>query len=79
MVNVVFAKMDTYMRYGSHESIDIRKLYGGKTQSSSARTQQLTGLKGKNEILDSGLRTKDQPVNDEGAIQNESSSSGTTG
>ena len=41
MVNVVFAKMDTYMRYGSHESIDIRKLYGGKTQSnSSARNEK---------------------------------------
>ena len=26
MINVVFAKMDTYLRYGQQDSIDVRKL-----------------------------------------------------
>ena len=29
MVNAVFAKMDTYQKYGYQESLDLNKLYGG--------------------------------------------------
>lgn len=29
MVNAVFAKMDTYQRYGGQDSLDMMKLYGG--------------------------------------------------
>ena len=29
MVNAVFAKMDTYQKYGNVESLDLNKLYGG--------------------------------------------------
>ena len=39
MVNAVFAKMDTYQKYGNQESLDINKLYGGnpppRTQNSA--------------------------------------------
>ena len=42
MVNVVFAKMDTYMRYGGHESIDIRKLYTGKKEGQPSVTSART-------------------------------------
>ena len=39
MVNAVFAKMDTYQKYGNQESLDLNKLYGGnpppRTQNSA--------------------------------------------
>ena len=42
MVNAVFAKMDTYQRYGNQESLDLNKLYGGnpppRTQNSARVT-----------------------------------------
>ena len=81
MVNVVFAKMDTYMRYGSHESIDIRKLHGGKapsTNSASARASQISSLKTKSEALDEGLKTKSSKEVETEA-QDESSSSANAG
>jgi len=34
MVNAVFAKMDTYLKYGGQESIDLGKLYGGDLSNS---------------------------------------------
>lgn len=39
MVNAVFAKMDTYQKYGNQESLDLNKLYGGNPPkpSNSAR------------------------------------------
>ena len=42
MVNAVFAKMDTYQRYGNQESLDMMKLYGGNPTKSipSARSGQ---------------------------------------
>ena len=33
MVNAVFAKMDTYQKYGNQESLDLNKLYGGNPPS----------------------------------------------
>ena len=46
MINVVFAKMDSYMRYGSQETIDIRKLANNPTPLSSRSSgQQITLLK----------------------------------
>ena len=42
MVNAVFAKMDTYQKYGNQESLDLNKLYGGnpppRTQNSARVT-----------------------------------------
>jgi len=38
MVNAVFAKMDSYLKYGNHETMDLMKLYGGnppRSQNSS--------------------------------------------
>ena len=42
MINVVFSKMDTYMRYGNQETIDIKKLSQSINQPQmplSARSQ----------------------------------------
>ncbi len=36
MVNAVFAKMDTYQKYGGQESLDLMKLYGGSQSDSRA-------------------------------------------
>jgi hypothetical protein len=44
MINVVFAKMDTYVRYGQQESIDVRKLVQGSgagNNSARSGSQQL--------------------------------------
>ena len=45
MVNAVFAKMDTYIRYGGQDTLDINKLYGGGNPISaqnSARSGMLS-------------------------------------
>ena len=45
MVNAVFAKMDTYVRYGGQDTLDINKLYGGGNPISaqnSARSGMLS-------------------------------------
>ena len=38
MVNAVFAKMDTYQRYGHAESLDLNKLYGGNPPKAGQKT-----------------------------------------
>ena len=37
MVNAVFAKMDTYLKYGGQESIDLMKLYGSDVSRSGGQ------------------------------------------
>lgn len=38
MINVVFAKMDTFLRYGQNESIDLNKLSYNSTTPLSSRS-----------------------------------------
>lgn len=60
MINVVFAKMDTYVRYGQQESIDVRKLVQGSgagNNSARSGSQQLF-QSSSSQILDQKLMTK---------------------
>ena len=57
MINVVFAKMDTYLRYGQQETIDVRKLVQSSSQGPlSARSlgqKNLQTIKGSSsQVLD---------------------------
>jgi hypothetical protein len=40
MVNAVFAKMDTYQKYGYVDSLDLMKLYGGNPVKAGGGQQQ---------------------------------------
>ena len=42
MVNAVFAKMDTYQKYGNVDSLDLMKLYGGNPPPKGSSVSQNT-------------------------------------
>ena len=41
MVNAVFAKMDSYLKYGNHETMDLMKLYGGNPPKSQNNSRSI--------------------------------------
>jgi hypothetical protein len=62
MINVVFAKMDTYLRYGQLESIDVRKLAQGKEMLSARSQSSVKEMSSVKQALDQKLVTKTEPT-----------------